>query len=144
MITGKDVNARKKTSQGESISLNQAFNHFLEKRDLKDKTILDYRRVIDTTLKSWNRKRIIDITRNMVEKKHSQIKKDAEENYIQRYKNRNYKPTKEEITKRGGGERNKKRNRIQKVKPGRSKSSFIYIYSLRKFVWTLRSTYKRG
>ena len=102
MTTGKDVNARKKASQGESITLNQAFNHFLEKRDLKDKTISDYRRVIDTTLKSWNRKRIIDITRNMVEKKHSQIKKDAEENYVQRCKNRNYKPTKEEITKRGG------------------------------------------
>ena len=89
MTTGKDVNARKKASQGESITLNQAFNHFLEKRDLKDKTISDYRRVIDTTLKSWNRKRIIDITRNMVEKKHSQIKKDAEENYVQRCKNRN-------------------------------------------------------
>jgi integrase len=102
MTTGKDVNARKKASQGESITLNQAFNHFLEKRDLKDKTISDYRRVIDTTLKSWNRKRIIDITRNMVAKKHSQIKKDAEENYVQRCKKRNYKPTKEEITKRGG------------------------------------------
>ena len=102
MTTGKDVNARKKASQGESITLNQAFDDFLEKRDLKDKTISDYRRVIDTTFKSWNRKRVIDITRNMVAKKHSQIKKDAEENYVQKCKKRNYKPTKEEITKRGG------------------------------------------
>ena len=66
MTNGKDVNARKKATQGESVTLQQTFNEFLEKRDLKTRTIWDYRRAMDISFKGWKRKRVVDITREMV------------------------------------------------------------------------------
>jgi len=66
MTDGKDVNARKKAIQGESITLQQAYDEFLEKRDLKERTIWDYQRAMDISFKTWKRKRIVDVTREMV------------------------------------------------------------------------------
>jgi len=73
MTTGKDINARKRATEGESITLNQAFRDFLEKRELKERTIWDYQRAIDISFKSWKRKRIIDITREMVSRHHKKL-----------------------------------------------------------------------
>ena len=73
MIDGKDVNARKKAIQGESITLKQAFDEFLEKRDLKERTIWDYQRAMDISFKIWKRKRIIDVTREMVSRHYTKL-----------------------------------------------------------------------
>ena len=73
MTDGKDVNARKKAIQGESITLKQAFDEFLEKRDLKERTIWDYQRAMDISFKNWKRKRIIDVTREMVSRHYTKL-----------------------------------------------------------------------
>ena len=73
MTDGKDVNARKKSIQGESITLKQAFDEFLEKRDLKERTIWDYQRAMDISFKIWKRKRIVDVTREMVSRHYTKL-----------------------------------------------------------------------
>ena len=73
MTDGKDVNARKKAIQGESITLQQAYDEFLEKRDLKERTIWDYQRAMDISFKIWKRKRIIDVTREMVSRHYTKL-----------------------------------------------------------------------
>ena len=73
MTDGKDVNARKKAIQGESVTLQQAYDQFLEKRDLKERTIWDYQRAMDISFKSWKRKRIIDVTREMVSRHYTKL-----------------------------------------------------------------------
>jgi integrase len=73
MTDGKDVNARKKAIQGESVTLQQAYDEFLEKRDLKERTIWDYQRAMDISFKSWKRKRIIDVTREMVSRHYTKL-----------------------------------------------------------------------
>ena len=73
MTDGKDVNARKQAIQGESITLQQAFDEFLEKRDLKERTVWDYQRAMDISFKTWKRKRIIDVTREMVSRHYTKL-----------------------------------------------------------------------
>jgi integrase len=73
MTDGKDVNARKKNIQGESITLKQAFDEFLEKRDLKERTIWDYQRAMDISFKIWKGKRIVDVTREMVSRHYTKL-----------------------------------------------------------------------
>ena len=73
MTDGKDVNARKQAIQGESITLQQAFDEFLEKRDLKERTVWDYQRAMNISFKIWKRKRIIDVTREMVSRHYTKL-----------------------------------------------------------------------
>lgn len=73
MTEGKDVNARKKATQGKSVTLQQAYDEFLEKRELKERTIWDYQRAMDISFKNWKRKRIIDISREMVSRHHKKL-----------------------------------------------------------------------
>jgi integrase len=73
MTDGKDVNARKKSIQGESVTLQQAFDEFLEKRELKERTIWDYQRAMDISFKNWKRKRIVDVTREMVSRHYTKL-----------------------------------------------------------------------
>ena len=73
MSNGKDINAIKRASDGESMTLADAFKDFIEMRDLKDKTIHDYGLSMNKAFKGWKRKRLVDINRNMVKNKYSQI-----------------------------------------------------------------------
>jgi len=106
MSEGKDVNAIKRASGGESMTLDDAFRDFVERRDLKDKTINDYGLSMNNTFNGWKRKRLVDITRDMVKKKYSQIKKDAEWRYIRRSKDKGLSPGNEIVEKRGKAQAN--------------------------------------
>jgi len=106
MSNGKDINAIKRASDGESITLGDAFKDFVESRDLKDKTIHDYGLSMKNAFKGWNRKRLLDITRDMIKKKYSQIKKDAESRYLRRSKDGGLSPDKEVMEKRGNAQAN--------------------------------------
>jgi len=106
MSNGKDINAIKRASDGESMTLADAFKDFIEMRDLKDKTIHDYGLSMNKAFKGWRRKRLVDINRGMVKKKYSQIKKDAESRYIRRSKDRGLSPDKEVVEKRGNAQAN--------------------------------------
>jgi len=106
MSNGKDINAIKRASDGESMTLADAFKDFIEMRDLKDKTIHDYGLSMNKAFKGWRRKRLVDINRGMVKKKYSQIKKDAESRYIRRSKDGGLSPDKEVVKKRGNAQAN--------------------------------------
>jgi len=106
MSNGKDINAIKRASDGESMTLADAFKDFIEMRDLKDKTIHDYGLSMNKAFKGWKRKRLVDINRNMVKNKYSQIKKDAESRYMRRSKDRGLSPDKDVIEKRGNAQAN--------------------------------------
>jgi integrase len=106
MSNGKDINAIKRASDGESITLGDAFKDFVESRDLKDKTIHDYGLSMNNAFKGWKRKRLLDITRDMIKKKYSQIKKDAESRYLRRSKDGGLSPDKEVMEKRGNAQAN--------------------------------------
>jgi integrase len=106
MSNGKDINAIKRASDGESMTLADAFKDFIEMRDLKDKTIHDYGLSMNKAFKEWKRKRLVDITRGMVKKKYSQIKKDAESRYLRRSKDSGLSPDKGVVEKRGNAQAN--------------------------------------
>ena len=106
MSDGKDINAIKRASGGESMTLDNAFKDFIEMRTLKDKTVHDYGLSMNNAFKGWKRKRLVDITRDMVKKKYSQIKQDAESRYIRRSKDRGLSPDKEVVEKRGNAKAN--------------------------------------
>jgi hypothetical protein len=73
-MTMERINARKKAIQGESVTLEQAFDEFPEKRDLKERTIWDYQRAMDISFKTWKRKRIVDVTREMVSRHSTKLR----------------------------------------------------------------------
>jgi integrase len=106
MSGGKDVNAIKRASGEESMTLGDAFKDFIERRDLKAKTIHDYGLSMNNAFKGWQRKRLVDITRDMVKKKYSQIKRDAESRYIRRSKDGGFSLNKEVAGKRGNAQAN--------------------------------------
>jgi len=106
MSNGKDINAIKRASDGETVTLIDAFSDFIEKRDLKEKTIHDYSLSINNAFNGWKRKRLVDISRDMIKRKYTKIKKDAEERYIQKSKKRGLIPDKDIIEKRGNAQAN--------------------------------------
>ena len=106
MFEGKDINARKKAAGGESVTLEQAFKDFIEERDLKDKTIHDYTLSMGNAFKMWKRKRLVDINRDMIKRKYSQIRKDAQARYVSRAKEMGRTPDESVVAKRGTAQAN--------------------------------------
>ncbi|MCE5181652.1 MAG: integrase family protein [Betaproteobacteria bacterium] len=77
----KERRAREKT-------LEQVFADFLSARkSLKQRTIYDYKRLLDTYISSWKSKPISEISKDMVEAKHSEIgeNSEAQANYAMRF-----------------------------------------------------------
>jgi len=98
--------AERNAEKSQAVTLEQAFVQFLETRNLKNYTIREYKRTMDTALHDWKDCRLIDITRDMVSKKHSQLKKSVETNYIRDCKKKGLSPIKEEIEKKGCAQSN--------------------------------------
>jgi integrase len=78
--------AKQKAAESEAINLQQAFENFLKTRDLKDRTIREYKRSMEITFADWKNRRLLDISRDMVSKRHQKIKADALKNYKLRNK----------------------------------------------------------
>lgn len=75
---GNDPIADKNNNRIKQITLSEVFEDYLKTRkDLKDSTIHDYRRSINGPFKEWQNKAITDITKDMIEAKHSAIGKKA-------------------------------------------------------------------
>jgi integrase len=106
MFEGRDINARKQSVAGEAVTLEQAFKDFVEERDLKDKTIHDYTLSMGNAFKMWKRKRLVDINRDMIKRKYSQIRKDAQSRYIHRSKEMSRTPDESVVAKRGTAQAN--------------------------------------
>lgn len=77
-----------KERRAKSKTLDQVFTDFLSARkSLKKRTIYDYNRLLDTYLSSWKSKPISEISKDMVEAKHSEIGEhsEAQANYAMRF-----------------------------------------------------------
>lgn len=76
MADGNDPNAERRKEQVERITLDIAFKRFFEARpNLSEHTVSGYKRTERLYLKSWRKKDLKDITRQMVLKKHQDVAK---------------------------------------------------------------------
>lgn len=73
MTGGSNPNTQKRAERQKGITLKQAFVDYLETRSLKPRTIKDYRYAMDNSLDDWKTKRIVDITSDMVERRHKKL-----------------------------------------------------------------------
>lgn len=74
IAVGKDPIAEKKNLQAQTITLEQAFEDYLEiRKDLKPGTIKNYRKCLDGCLGDWKSKRLNDISKDDVQQRHSEI-----------------------------------------------------------------------
>jgi integrase len=72
---GINPNDEKRNKRIKSITLKQTMDDYITSRNknLKQKTISDYRILFNGFLSEWENKELRDISRNMVEKKHAKI-----------------------------------------------------------------------
>jgi integrase len=76
VATGQDPIKEEKAKRAKSATLLDAFTNYLQARkDLKPYTIKDYTRSIDTSLKDWQNKALVDISKDMVEIRHRDLGK---------------------------------------------------------------------
>lgn len=79
VATGGDPIAEKRERYARSVSLMEVYRDYLATRkDLKDSTIHDYNRIMNTAFKDWLKKPIAEITKDMVERKHRELGKRSE------------------------------------------------------------------
>lgn len=70
---GEDPIAEKKTKKVEALTLRDVFRDYLKTRkDLKPKTKYDYEKVLGEVMPDWLDKQLINITREMIAKRHLQ------------------------------------------------------------------------
>jgi integrase len=71
---GRDPVAEKKAKQLQGVTLEQVFNDYIgSRKDLKPKTLYDYRRVMDVAFDDWRRRPLLNITKDTVERRHRQL-----------------------------------------------------------------------
>ena len=68
--------AKRTAAKSEAITLSMAFRDFLKTRDLKDRTIRDYKRSMGVAFPDWSNRRVIDIKRDSIAKRHEKLGKD--------------------------------------------------------------------
>jgi integrase len=67
---GKDTLAEERTERAVSLTLGDVFTDYLANRDLKPRTVEDYKKAFSASFEDWRKKRITSITRSMVEARH--------------------------------------------------------------------------
>lgn len=79
MAVGKDPNAERKVALAMKVTLSEAFEDYLKTRkNLKPSTINDYQRVMREVFSTWQNKRLTDIDKDMVQKKHDDYGKRSQ------------------------------------------------------------------
>jgi integrase len=81
---GVDLAAEKKTRL---ITLEKAFEDFIETRNLAERTKRDYNLAMNLHLADWKKKKVTDITRDMVARRHKKIglKSNTAANQVMRF-----------------------------------------------------------
>lgn len=75
---GHDPAAKKKASLAKGLTLKQAYDDYLKTRkNLKPGTIKTYRILFDGCIADWYSKRMVDISKDMIEARHQQIGETA-------------------------------------------------------------------
>jgi integrase len=71
---GINPNDVAKAKRARSVTLSEVFEAYLKARSsLKPRTIYDYKRLMGTYLADWQNKLIVDISKDMIERKHREI-----------------------------------------------------------------------
>ncbi|MFB3145943.1 MAG: tyrosine-type recombinase/integrase [Nitrospirales bacterium] len=74
MATGRNPAAEKKAKRQGRITLKTVFEDFLSTRkELSEKTVYDYTRIMETVFKDWQSRVITEINKDMVSRKHKSI-----------------------------------------------------------------------
>lgn len=80
LAKGVDIIKKEKAEKRQNITLKEAYADFKTIRNLGEKTIYDYDRAIETTFKDWQNKSIININRDMIEKRFKEKSKESPSN----------------------------------------------------------------
>ncbi|MCP5306967.1 MAG: integrase family protein [Chromatiaceae bacterium] len=81
IAAGGNPVARKRRERVETVMLADAFEEFLRVRRLKEKTVYDYRRIIEGPLKDWKGKQLQRLTKDMVARRHAVMGRQQGEAY---------------------------------------------------------------
>ena len=82
IAVGRNPAAEKKQKVLQGTTLKQAFDDFLKTRkNLKERTLYDYRRLTKVAFADWQDKAMIDISKDMISKRHNKIGSERGEAY---------------------------------------------------------------
>lgn len=82
IATGRNPIAEKKQEALQGTTLKQAFDDFVKMRkNLKERTLYDYRRVMAIVFADWQDKALVNINKDMVSKRHNKIGVERGEAY---------------------------------------------------------------
>ena len=74
IVLGGDPAEEKRASRAKTVTLQEAFEDYLQTRkDLKAGTIKNYRMCVDGCLGDWKQIRLVNLTKDMVQKRHSEL-----------------------------------------------------------------------
>ncbi|MET0048619.1 MAG: integrase arm-type DNA-binding domain-containing protein, partial [Sedimenticola sp.] len=76
LVSGVDVQAKKRKEKAQSKTLKQIFDHYLDHHTLKPGTVADYRKKF-RHFEKWNKKPVSEITERMVMQKQRAITKES-------------------------------------------------------------------
>jgi integrase len=88
MAQGTNPNDVEKEEKARGVTLEQALTDFLgARKSLKPSTIHDYKKTIDSYFSDWKKKPLVEITKDMVAKRHTHIgeRSKAQANLAMRY-----------------------------------------------------------
>ena len=98
--------AKRTAEKSKAVTLEQAFENFKTTRTLKKHTLREYERSMNTAFLDWRGRRVIDISRDAVSKRHQKLKTDALKNFLKKCKEKDHTPTNNETDKRGSAQAN--------------------------------------
>lgn len=70
IASGRDPDAEKRTAKAKAVTLSEAFVDMLAARTLKPRSIYDYRRVMAVAFPDWQKRALVAITKDAVERRH--------------------------------------------------------------------------
>jgi len=74
IASGGDPVAERKQAKAKSVTLKEVFEKYLEvRKGLKPLTVADYKRVMQESFSDWQNKPLLDITKDMVSRRHSKV-----------------------------------------------------------------------
>jgi integrase len=88
MTKGTNPNDVEKEERARGVTLEQALADFLcARKSLKPRTIYDYKKCVNAYLPDWKKKPLLEITKDMVAKRHTQLgaRSKAQANLVMRY-----------------------------------------------------------
>jgi len=82
IAAGQDPEAEKAQAKAVAVTLRDAFADYLvARKDLKPRTVYDYKRVMTVAFPDWHRRAMVKISKDMVERRHQKLAADHGEAY---------------------------------------------------------------